>query len=36
MHLAYDGSLWSGAILGKVLDEEIKRGRQGLVRVAAS
>ena len=33
MHLAYDGSLWSGAILGKVLDDEIKRGRQALIDV---
>jgi hypothetical protein len=31
MHLAYDGSLWSGAVLGKVLDDEIKRARHTLV-----
>jgi ribosome-associated toxin RatA of RatAB toxin-antitoxin module len=30
MHLAYDGSLWGGAILDRVLDAEIKRGRKGL------
>lgn len=31
MHLAYDGSLWSGPVLGKVLDDEVRRGRQGLI-----
>ena len=31
MHLAYDGGLWSGGVLEKVLDEEIRRGREGLV-----
>jgi ribosome-associated toxin RatA of RatAB toxin-antitoxin module len=36
MHLAYEGSLWSGAILGKVLDEEIKRARQSLVTLVTS
>jgi hypothetical protein len=36
MHLAYDGSLWSGAILGKVLDDEIKRGRERLVALVAA
>lgn len=30
MHLAYDGSLWGGALLERVLDDEIKRGRAGL------
>lgn len=30
MHLAYDGALWGGALLERVLDEEIKRGRTGL------
>jgi ribosome-associated toxin RatA of RatAB toxin-antitoxin module len=30
MHLAYDGSLWTGGLLEKVLEEEIRRGRAGL------
>ena len=33
MHLAYDGTLWGGALLERVLDEEIKRGREGLARL---
>lgn len=33
MHLAYDGRLWTGGILERVLDEEIRRGRAGLVDV---
>lgn len=31
MHLAYDGRLWTGGILERVLDEEIRRGRAGLL-----
>ena len=31
MHLAYDGGLWTAGILERVLDEEIRRGRDGLV-----
>ncbi len=31
MHLAYDGTLWTGGLLERVLDEEIRRGRVGLV-----
>lgn len=31
MHLAYDGALWTGGLLERVLDEEIRRGRVGLV-----
>lgn len=30
MHLAYDGSLWTGGLLEKVLEEEVRRGRSGL------
>lgn len=33
MHLAYDGSLWTGGVLEKVLEEEIRRGRSGLAAV---
>jgi hypothetical protein len=30
MHLAYDGSLWTGGLLEHVLDDQIRRGRSGL------
>jgi ribosome-associated toxin RatA of RatAB toxin-antitoxin module len=30
MRLAYDGALWTGGLLDRVLDEEIRRGRAGL------
>jgi hypothetical protein len=30
MHLAYDGLLWTGGLLEKVLEEEVRRGRAGL------
>lgn len=33
MHLAYDGSLWGGGLLDRVLAEEIKRGREGLAKL---
>lgn len=33
MHLSYEGGLWTGGLLARVLDEEIRRGRVGLVRV---
>ncbi len=33
MHLAYEGRLWTGGILERVLDEEIRRGQAGLVDV---
>jgi hypothetical protein len=33
MHLAYDGRLWTGGVLEKVLDDQIRRGRQGLVEL---
>ncbi len=35
MHLAYDGTLWTGGILERVLDEEIRRGRDGLTALLA-
>ncbi len=30
MEMTYDGSLWSNAVLGKILDAEVQRGRDGL------
>lgn len=33
MHLAYDGALWTGGLLERVLEDEIRRGRVGLVRL---
>jgi uncharacterized protein YndB with AHSA1/START domain len=30
MHLAYDGSLWTGGLLARVLDDQIRQGRSGL------
>jgi hypothetical protein len=36
MHLAYDGSLWTGGVLEKVLDEEIRRARTRLVSLLAT
>lgn len=30
MHLAYDGKLWTGGALERVLDDQIRRGREGL------
>jgi len=35
MHLAYDGALWTGGLLEKVLDEEIRRGRVGLMQLVS-
>ena len=35
MNLAYDGALWTGGLLERVLDEEIRRGRVGLVRLVS-
>lgn len=34
MHLSYDGRLWGG-LLARVLDDEIRRGRDGLERVVS-
>ena len=36
MHLAYDGRLWTGGILERVLDEEIRRGRDGLISLCST
>lgn len=35
MHLAYDGALWTGGLLDRVLDEEIRRGRTGLAELVS-
>jgi hypothetical protein len=36
MHLAYDGALWTGGVLEKVLDEEVRRARSRLVSLLAT
>jgi uncharacterized protein YndB with AHSA1/START domain len=36
MHLAYDGRLWTGGALARVLDDQIRRGREGLVALVES
>ena len=33
MHLAYEGALWTGGVLERVLDEQIRAGRAGLQRL---
>ena len=33
MHLAYDGALWTGGVLERVLDDEVRRARVSLVRL---
>lgn len=35
MHLAYDGRLWTAGILERVLDEEVRRGRAGLIELVS-
>ncbi len=35
MHLAYYGDLWGGALLERVLEQEIKRGRAGLAALVS-
>jgi hypothetical protein len=35
MHLAYDGTLWTGGVLERVLDDEIRRARIKLVDLLA-
>jgi hypothetical protein len=35
MHLAYEGALWTGGLLERVLDDEIRRGRAGLVELVS-
>lgn len=36
MHLSYDGALWTGGLLDRVLDEEIRRGRDGLAALVSA
>lgn len=36
MHLAYDGRLWTAGILERVLDEEVRRGRAGLIELVTA
>jgi carbon monoxide dehydrogenase subunit G len=36
MHLSYDGRLWTAGILERVLDEEVRRGRAGLVELVSA
>lgn len=36
MHLAYDGKLWTGGVLEKVLDDEVRRARTRLVTLLAT
>ena len=36
MHLAYDGGLWSGGLLERVLDDEIRRGREKLAGLVSA
>ena len=33
MHLAYDGKLWTGGVLERVLDDEVRRARVKLVEL---
>jgi hypothetical protein len=35
MHLAYGGSLWTGGLLQRVLDDEIKRGSERLLELVS-
>lgn len=35
MHLSYDGALWTGGVLERALDDEIRRGRAALVRLVS-
>jgi hypothetical protein len=36
MHLAYDGKLWTGGVLERVLDDEIRRARVKLVELLST
>jgi hypothetical protein len=36
MHLSYGGSLWTGGLLDRVLEEEIRRGSASLIAVIAA
>jgi len=33
MHLAYGGTLWTGGVLERVLDDQVRQGRAGLQRL---
>ncbi|MEO6652211.1 MAG: SRPBCC family protein [Ilumatobacteraceae bacterium] len=35
VHLSYDGRLWTGGVLERVLDDEVRRGREGLARLVS-
>jgi len=35
MHLTYDGALWTGGLLDRVLEDEIRRGRTGLAELVS-
>ena len=36
MHLAYEGGLWTGGLMQRVLDDEIRRGREGLAEIVSA
>ena len=36
MHLEYDGSLWTGGVLDRVLADEVRRGRDGLAELVSA
>lgn len=36
MHLAYEGSLWTGGPLARVFDDQVRRGRDGLAAAVTS
>jgi Polyketide cyclase / dehydrase and lipid transport len=36
MHLAYDGRLWTGGVLERVLDDEVRRARVNLVELLST
>ena len=36
MHLAYDGKLWTGGVLERVLDDEVRRARVKLVELLST
>lgn len=33
MHLAYDGALWTGGLLERALDDQVRRGKAGLAEL---
>lgn len=36
MYLAYDGSLWTGGVLDRVLADEVRQGRDGLAALVSA